>query len=74
MTQPTAAPAAHTAFTPAVARPSGAAAIAECITSILEGRPLPEAWRPAPPPIVSAPRTVEEGVARILNGGSDRAR
>ena len=57
-----------TAVTPAVSRPSKAAAIAECVASILEGRALPEAWRPAPVAAASAPRTIEEGITRILNG------
>ena len=62
----------QTPFTPDVARSPKAAEIADCVTSILEGRPLPEAWRaPAAPPI-SAPRTVEEGIARILRGHAPR--
>ena len=54
------------AFAPATTTP--AAAIAECVSAILEGRPLPEAWRAAPAPATGAPRTVEEGIARILAG------
>lgn len=62
----------QTSFTPDVARAPQAAAITECVTAILEGRPLPEAWRaPAAPP-VGAPRTIEEGIARILRGHAPR--
>ena len=57
-------------FTPDVSHAPAAsrqAAIAECVTAILEGRPLPEAWR-APAPIAATPCSLEEGIARILSG------
>ena len=41
--------------------------IAECISSILAGRPLPEAFRPYEAP-VTRPATVAEGIRRILAG------
>ena len=59
---------AHTSGAFAPVTPTPAAAIAECVSAILEGRPLPEAWRPAPAPVTTAPRTVEEGISRILVG------
>ena len=63
----------RTSYTPAAPRSSsGAPAIAECVTAILEGRPLPEQWRAPTPPPASAPRTIEEGIARILRGHAPR--
>lgn len=43
--------------------------IAECISSILAGRPLPEALRPYET-AQRRPATVADGIGRILSGGS----
>lgn len=45
--------------------------ISHAIACILEGRPLPEHLRPAPPRTIDAP-TVEAGIARILAGAGSR--
>ena len=59
---------ASTAYAPPAA-PEKEALIAECIGRIITGRPLPEALRPQVPD-VQRPETVEEGIARILAGGT----
>ena len=60
-----------TSYTPDVSHAPRAtsrqAAIAECVTAILEGRPLPEAWR-APSLPTPTPCSLEEGITRILHG------
>jgi hypothetical protein len=53
-------------YTPSTGR-DRQALIAECISSILAGRPLPEGLRPHATP-VSRPATVAEGIRRILSG------
>ena len=63
MTDLAARAAAPTVYAPA----SSSDVLADALGRIITGRPLPEALRPVEQ-VTTAPRTVEEGLSRILAG------